>query len=184
MKHICLVSLTLIVLHVTSFAHNWTGPGPTRIIIIRHGEKPDKGDNLSCTGLNRALQLPGVLNRKIGKPDFIYTPALNMGKSTSTARMYQTIVPFAVTYDLKINTRYDVSDTKDIAKELLQREGTILVVWEHKAAEKLAKHLGIDDPDLKWDDNDFDSMWIITFQNGKAKLSKDHENIHPSDNCP
>ena len=36
-----------------------------KVVIIRHGEKPaDKsegGDNLSCQGQNRALQLPAVL---------------------------------------------------------------------------------------------------------------------------
>src|SRR5947208_16944991 len=67
-----------------------------RIIIIRHGEKPDQGDNLSCQGLNRALQLPAVLNQKFGTPNAIFVPSLKMGKSTNAARMYQTIVPFAV----------------------------------------------------------------------------------------
>ena len=32
-----------------------------RIFFIRHGERPPKGDNLPCTGLNRALALPAVL---------------------------------------------------------------------------------------------------------------------------
>ena len=46
-----------------------------KVVIIRHGEKPtekpsdksDGGDNLSCQGQNRALQLPAVLIKKIGK---------------------------------------------------------------------------------------------------------------------
>src|SRR5947208_13816495 len=83
-----------------------------KIIIIRHGEKPDKGDNLSCQGLNRALQLPSVIKSKFGLPDKIFVPTPNSGKSTSTSRMYQTIVPFAIKYNLKINTKYDVKDTK------------------------------------------------------------------------
>ena len=36
---------------------------PLRVVIIRHGEKPEEGDNLSCAGLNRALALPAVLAR-------------------------------------------------------------------------------------------------------------------------
>ena len=39
-----------------------------KVVIIRHGEKPadkaDGGDNLSCQGQNRALQLPAVLIKK------------------------------------------------------------------------------------------------------------------------
>jgi len=29
--------------------------GGLKIVIIRHGEKPDNGDNLNCQGLNRAM---------------------------------------------------------------------------------------------------------------------------------
>src|SRR5437763_1304371 len=67
-----------------------------KIIIIRHGEKPDDGDNLSCKGFNRALQLPQVLYSKFGLPTAVYVPSLHTGKKTSTARMYQTIVPFVI----------------------------------------------------------------------------------------
>jgi hypothetical protein len=56
--------------------------GIKRIIIIRHGEKPDKGDNLSCKGLNRALQLPDVIYKKFGVPERIYTPTPDIGGST------------------------------------------------------------------------------------------------------
>jgi hypothetical protein len=35
-----------------------------KVVIIRHGEKPETGDNLSCQGENRALQLPAVLYKK------------------------------------------------------------------------------------------------------------------------
>ena len=154
-----------------------------KIVIIRHGEKPEKGDNLSCRGLNRAMQLTDVLYRKAGIPDKIYTPAINLGSSTSAARMYQTVVPFVVKYNLQVNTKYDVKDAKGIAAAILKQKGTVLLVWEHKAILKIAKALGIDDPNLNWDDNDFDSIWIITFQNGKPVLTRDREGINPVDKC-
>ena len=156
---------------------------PQRIVIIRHGEKPDDGNNLTCQGLNRALQLPAVLNKKIGIPDAIYVPAINLGKKTSEARMYQTIVPFAIKYNLNINSRYDVRDEKGLANAIMKERGTVLLVWEHKAIIKIVKALGINEPNIDWNDNDFDSMWIITFQNGKPVLTKDSENIRPSAEC-
>lgn len=168
---------------LTGFGHPPDETGPARIVIIRHGEKPAKGDNLSCAGLNRSLQLVPVLYRKIGIPDFVFTPALDLGRSTSTARMYQTIVPFAVKYNLKIDTKYDVSDTKELAHAIMKRSGTVLLVWEHKAAVKIVKDLGVPD-ELKWDDSDFDTILIITFQNGKPVLTMDSEHIHPAAACP
>jgi hypothetical protein len=164
---------------ISASAQQNSGP---RVIIIRHGEKPDKGDNLSCKGFNRALQLADVLQRKFGMPTRIYTPALNLGGSTSAARMYQTIVPFAIKYNLKINTKYDVKDEKELAEAIKKQTGTVLLVWEHKAIPKILKALGIDEK-MNWDDNDFDSIWIVTIENGVAKLSKDKEGIAPSAEC-
>jgi phosphohistidine phosphatase SixA len=156
--------------------------GPSKIFIIRHGEKPDKGGNLNCEGLNRAMQLADVLHQKIGTPDYIYVPAITGGKSTSTARMYQTIVPFAVKYNLDINTKYDVEEAEKLVKSIEKKSGTVLLVWEHKAIKRILKALGFQDPP-SWDDRDFDTMLIITFQNGKPVLNKDKENIKPENNC-
>jgi hypothetical protein len=153
-----------------------------KVIIIRHGEKPDKGDNLSCQGLNRALQLPDVLNKKFGMPDYVFVPSINTGKTTGTARMYQTIVPFAVKYNLNVNTKYDVEDTKDLAQDILKRKGTVLIVWEHKHIDNILKALGIKDAP-KWPDDDYDSIWIVSFQNGRAELKKDREGINPPVDC-
>ena len=155
-----------------------------RIVIIRHGEKPEKGDNLSCQGLNRSLQLPGVLNSKFGMPSAIYVPSIHEGKTTGVARMYQTIVPFAVKYNLAINSKYDVGDAEGLVKAIQKQHGTVLLVWEHKAIHDIMKALGLSGSDTKWDDNDFDSIWIITYNNGKPVLTKDKENIHPFAACP
>jgi hypothetical protein len=152
------------------------------VIIIRHGEKPEQGDNLSCQGFNRALQLPDVLNKKFGTPNYIFVPSINTGKKTSTARMYQTIIPFAVKFSLNINTKYDVDDTQGLAQDLLKRDGTVLLVWEHKHIDNILKALGVANPE-KWADEDFDSIWIVSFQNGKAVVTKDKEGIHPDATC-
>jgi len=157
-------------------------PQLKKIVIIRHGEKRDDGENLSCQGFNRALQLANVLNKKFGKTDYIFVPTINTGKKTSTARMYQTIVPYAVKYDLSINTKYDVDDTKGLAQDILKRNGTVLIVWEHKHIDNILKAFGIDNKE-KWPDADFDSIWTINFQNGKLVIAKDKEGINPAADC-
>ena len=154
-----------------------------KVIIIRHGEKPDQGDNLSCQGLNRALGLADVLYNKFKLPDFIFVPSLKTGKETGAARMYQTIVPFAVKYNLTIDTKFDTDDPQAIAAAVLKKTGTVLLVWEHKNIPLIAEQLGVKNTNLKWKGEDFDSIWIITFKNGQAVLTVDKENLKPGANC-
>ena len=128
------------------------------------------------------MELSTVLYKKIGVPDQIYVPALHTGKKTSIARMYQTITPFAVKYNLGINSKFQEEDYAGIAADIKQRTGTVLLVWEHKAIGKIVAALGVKDK-AKWDTEDYDTIWIITYANGVAKLSIDKENIKPSPNC-
>ena len=163
-------------------------PAPARsadlkIVIVRHGEKPDDGDNLSCQGENRALALPAVLMRKFGKPDYTYVPSLKLGKSTKHARMFQTVTPFAVQQNLTIDSRFAEDDAKGVKKEVLGRSGLVLLVWEHSQIAAVAEALGVKKPP-KWKGDDFDSIWIITPKSGGAALATDSEGISPSANCP
>lgn len=178
MKHIMKLALLLMVCSNAVYGQQ----GVRKVVIIRHGEKPPMGNNLSCMGMNRALQLAGVLAQKFGKVDAIFAPAVNNGRTTNQARMFQTISPYAIKNNLDINTKYMVSDVNGVATALQAMNGTILVVWEHNAIEKLVRSLGIADKQ-QWGADDFDSIWIITWANGKAVLTKDAENIKPSANC-
>ncbi len=164
-------------------AQQKTSGGVQRIVIIRHGEKPDNGDNLSCKGFNRALALPDVLYNKFKTPAKIFVPSIDNKKSASQLRMIETITPFAVKYNLNIDSKFDVDDVNDLAAALMKTNGYALVVWEHKKIDNLLKALGVKDGGKKWDDNDFDSIWIIDFKNGKPVLSTDKENLNPADAC-
>lgn len=153
-----------------------------RIVLIRHGEKPSEGDNLSCAGLNRALKLPETIKAKYGIPDEIFVPAPGTGKVTKNVRMLQTITPLAVKYNLSINTNYAVDESDKLVDALQKRSGTVLVVWEHKELAAIAQALGINSK-LKWAPDDYDSIWLITFKNGKPILIVDQEHIKPSEGC-
>jgi len=154
-----------------------------QVVIIRHAEKPDKGDNLSCQGFNRALALPAMLYEKYKLPDHIFVPDLKDGKSTNQARMYQTILPFAIKYNLNIYTRYDVDDVKGLTAAIIKTSGYALVVWEHNNIDDIVKALGVEDKGLKWKDSDYDTIWVITFKDGKPTLTVDKENINPGSEC-
>ncbi len=153
-----------------------------KVVMIRHGEKPENGDNLSCQGEQRALQLPSVLYQKFNKPDYTYIPTLGLGKATKHARMFQTVTPFAVKYNLTVDSKFDTDDYSKVAQNVLEKTGTVLMVWEHKAIQPIAQQLGVKNPPA-WQGGDFDSIWVITYQNGKATLSFDKEGISPSIEC-
>ena len=96
--------------------------------------------------------------------------------------MFQTVTPFAIKYNLSVNTQFDAEDYEKIAAHVLKKTGTVLMVWNHSAIPPLAEELGVHNPP-SWDDNDFDSIWIVTFQDGKASLIMDKEAITPSPEC-
>jgi hypothetical protein len=153
-----------------------------KVVIIRHGEKPADGDNLSCQGQNRALQLASLLHQKINVPDYTYVPALKTDKATTHSRMFQTVTPFAVKYNLTINSKYSGDDFAEISKSVFKKSGTVLMVWNHSEIADLANALGVKNAP-QWEDTDFDSMWMITYSDGKAQLVQDKEGLNPSPNC-
>lgn len=154
-----------------------------KLVFIRHGEKPVEGNNLTCQGLNRSLELPKVLYTKFGAPAYLFAPALALGEATKHARMFQTISPLAIKYNLPINTSHAEKDSVLIAKDLKSKTGTVVTIWEHKAIAPIIRCLGVNISNLVWPDDDYDSIWIITFTNGKPVLTKDKEGITPSKDC-
>jgi len=154
-----------------------------KLVFIRHAERPEEGDNLTCQGLNRSLQLPAVLYKKFGRPNNVYVPALVMGEVTKRARMLQTISPFVIKYGLTVNSAYDEEDYKGVSHALLKEKGTVLIVWEHKNIAPILEYLDVKE-DLKWPGDDFDSIWIVTIHNGKAIFTADSEHLHPAAGCP
>ena len=153
-----------------------------KIVIVRHGEKPDTGDNLSCQGENRALQLPAVLMKKFGRPGLAYVPKLETEGATKHARMFQTVTPFAVQQDLTVNSKYAEEDVAGVAQDVLQRSGLVLMVWEHSQIPPLAEALEVKDPP-SWKNGDFDSIWVVTTSGGTATLKTTVEGLKPSPKC-
>ena len=172
----------------SSFAQFLQDNTPLRVVIIRHGEKPDSGYNLSCKGYNRSLQIPEIITSQFGVPDFTYVPKISIGKATKSVRMYQTVVPLAVKYNLLINSKYDENDSFQIATDILEKKGTVLVVWNSTDIPSIVRRLGIVNNELLWDEADYDSIWVINFvrvKEGKLRpvFSRANENIKPSRDC-
>jgi hypothetical protein len=158
-------------------------PQDLKIVFIRHAEKPLKGDNLTCEGLSRALKLPAIITAKFGIPAFVFVPALGLGEATKHARMFETIVPLAVKYNLAVNSSRTEKDSLGMAADLKSRSGVVLVAWEHRGITPIARALGVKQSGLKWPDDDYDSIWIVNFKSGEAVLTEDKEGIVPAGGC-
>ena len=179
--------LLVIVFDNSSYAQSLPDSIQLRVVIIRHGEKPEKGLNLTCQGFNRSLELPKVIVSQFGVPNFTYVPLIKNGKSANAIRMFQTIVPLAVKYDLVINSVFDENDSTDIAADILKKKGTVLVVWNSHDIPSMVRSLGVKEKVLKWKEPDFDSIWIINYvktaEGLKPVFSTSKENINPSPVC-
>ena len=158
--------------------------GKLKVVIIRHGEKPTDGDNLCPKGLDRANKLDPVLLKIAGVPDYTYIPEVNTGKTTRSVRMLQTITPFAVAHNLTLNSSFKNDQIKEIAADIMKKEGVVLVVWEHSSIPDLANELGVKGK-LKWKDEDYDSIWILEFKGKKfnPEMTIEHQKINPRGNC-
>jgi hypothetical protein len=146
------------------------------IVFVRHGEKPAKGlGQLDCRGLNRALALPGVIEKQFGRPDAILAPNPSAQKDDHGVRYdyvrpLATIEPTAVAFGLPVETRIGFEDVAGLAATLEapeRRDSLILVAWEHRiidavARELLSRHGG--DPALvpDWAGADFDGVDVVT----------------------
>lgn len=167
------------------------------IVLLRHGEKPAAGlGQLSCQGLNRSLALPGVLLSKFGPPAAVFAPNPQLGKKDhgqhySYIRPLATIEPLAIQAGLPVNLDYGFKQIDSLQKILLApayQNALVLVAWEHKQAEQLARNLlkaGAANPDQVpvWGGDDFDSLYVVTIQRdstGKTSASfrRDHQQLN------
>ncbi|MFT4433952.1 histidine phosphatase family protein [Caballeronia sp. 15715] len=173
------------------------------IIMVRHGEKPADGlGQLSCQGLNRALALPRVIESRYGKPDLIFAPDPAKQKNDSGTkydyvRPLATIEPTAIYFGLPVNASIGFSRTDDLHAILLApqyKSSLIVVAWEHKIIEALARKMvsdaGGDAASVPhWASADYDSIYVLritrTDDKINAAFSVEHEGLnHRSVTCP
>lgn len=194
------IALSLLLLDGTPA---WSDDSVETIVLIRHGEKPEKGlGQLDCQGLNRALALPAVIAKTFGKPSAIFAPdpaqqKQDDGVAYDYVRPLATIEPTAIFFGLPVNAAFGFSNTEGLRAAIeqpLNRNAVVLVAWEHKQIETIARallaaHGG--DPALvpKWDRDDFDSIYVVTIAGAgdtvKATFAHEREGLDGQpDACP
>jgi hypothetical protein len=152
---------------------------PQHILLIRHAEKTgDKDDvHLSKKGTERADVLDKLFVPSKERPDPFPTPdfIFAAGHHKDSQRPVETVTPLAKKLKLTIIDRYDskVPPKKEGMMELRDElfgspkyyGKTILVSWRHSTIGELAKTLKATKVPEKWEDEVFDRVWQISYDN-------------------
>lgn len=171
------------------------GPPPlanVEILVIRHGEKPGEGKQLSPAGVARAKAYVSYFQHLEidGRPvhiDHIFATA----ESKNSDRERLTVKPLAVALDLTVDARYKNKAYGELAADIQHhRYGhELLICWHHGNIPGLVTALQGNASKLipggKWPDDHFD--WIVRLHYDRTgriqpdKCSLIHEHLMPGD---
>jgi broad specificity phosphatase PhoE len=158
----------------------------TKIMIVRHGEKPDKRDgifgvttrgrsnkdDLSIRGWQRAGALVRFFNpagghfvhRHLARPDIIIAAAPSGG--SRSRRSIHTVESVARSIGKRVRSRWSKGEEDKLVDDLLTARGVVLVAWEHRAIVDIANRIlgSRSRSPQKWPDARFDVVWIFDRQ--------------------
>jgi hypothetical protein len=181
---------------------------PQQILIIRHAEKTgEKGDiHLSKQGQERAEVLFQLFVAAKDRPETFATPDFIFAASNEkdSQRPVETVTPLAMKLKLPIIDTYESKlpaslIDKDSKAKPAKGPGmlglrdevfgtpkyfgkTILVSWRHGTISKLATTLKATKVPAKWEDDVFDRVWQITYDDqGNATFRDRPQRLLPKD---
>jgi len=160
------------------------------ILIIRHGEKPNSGVELSPEGKKRAEAYVGYFQRFTIDGEPVKLDYLFAGADTKDShRPRLTIEPLSKALGLSIDTRFQNNKFSELAHEIQSRPHgkNILICWRHGEIPNLLSALGVDPekliPNAKWPEDVFG--WLIQLrydENGQLfEIKRIDENLLPDD---
>ncbi len=176
---------------------------PSKIMIIRHGEKPGEGDpepgldpngaqdpaSLTEQGWRRARALVGFFS----EPDAsgISTPAKIFAAKPDgeSKRPMQTVSlladalwPDPIARAQHFDIGHDKDDITGLIKDVMLSDGVCLVCWEHKRIIGIADQIPhVPATPTHWPGHRFDLVWIFDAERNAWAFSQTAENLLPDD---
>jgi hypothetical protein len=153
---------------------------PAQIVILRHGEKPANGNDLSPQGYQRANALPGLFKSDpallhFGTPAAVY--AMGPKGPDGTERPIETVTPLAQALGLTLQDQFDKKDIQDLVTEVMtdpKYDGKMVVIcWEHSTIPEIAQDFGAANVPAVWLGNVFDRLWVLDFTGNKVTKFQD-----------
>jgi hypothetical protein len=154
-----------------------------KIMIVRHGEKPVKDENihgvnpegehdkneLSTRGWQRSGALVRLFNPlhgqfvhpSLAKPDAVFAAAPSGHIHSERSR--HTVQAVAESLGLKVNLKHPKGEEKKLIEDAMATRGVVLIAWEHNAIIDLANLiLGMEGcSPKKWPGSRFDLVWVF-----------------------
>jgi hypothetical protein len=165
----------------------------TKIILIRHAEKPAgsppphgvtlKGErekeSLIVRGWQRAGALVGFFaptngsfqDPALAKPQFLY--ASKPIRHNGSNRPIETITPLAEKLAIRINSNFAKDEAKDMLEEAFLCAGVVLICWQHEFIPKMASYIlgNKSATPQDWPEDRFDMTWVFDRDSATAQYS-------------
>lgn len=139
---------------------------PSAVFMIRHGEKPPDGPDLSEAGWARARALPEIFSR----PEFAAygAPACVVGmaakKYDGSVRALQTLKYVSEKFNVPLTGAYNKDQSQSMVNFVMnspQCDGHLVVIaWEHNGLEDIAFLFGVR-PKPNWPGGAYDRIWFL-----------------------
>ena len=168
----------------------------TKILLIRHAEKPAKDDapfgvtlkgdrskeSLEVRGWQRAGALTHLLaspdghfqHAELARPQFLY--ASKPVKRRGSRHPVETIIPLAEKLGIEINAEYRRSEFESMLDEVFSHRGVVLICWQREYIPEIASYI----LDYKrsvpeeWPEDRFDMFWVFDLEpsSGRYKFKQ------------
>lgn len=162
----------------------YAGATPSKILIVRHGEKPKLAEEstaleasvLSPKGYVRAYALAPYFINTFGEPHVVF--AQQPDGADESLRPLETCTPTALAMKMpwgksaRVNTSYAIDQIDEMADHILQSDvyddKLVVICWEHHHINNLAKALGANKNMVgkNWPDDVFDTTYVLTYKDG------------------
>jgi broad specificity phosphatase PhoE len=155
----------------------------TKIMVIRHAEKPDgepgimpdgsqNPEALTATGWSRARALAGLFAPANGSfvDSRLAGPGALFASGSDSLRPKQTLTPLAEVLNLVIDASYLKGQEDRLVAAAKNAEGVVLIAWQHEAIPRIATlTLGsADGVPPRWPGRRFDLVWVFARQDSGA----------------
>jgi len=172
----------------------------TKIMVIRHAEKPDattrgitesgepSQQDLTVRGWQRAGALAclfapmhgAVQDPRLARPEYLFASRASgaeggvAGIPTRSHRSEETIRPLAEKLRIPINVRYSKCQEEDLVRAAMACGGVVLISWQHEAIRHIANAiLGNQTAPQKWPVDRFDLIFVFSLDRTTGKYMFD-----------
>ena len=153
--------------------------GPTKIMLIRHAEKPVEGKvagvrargeldaaSLTPLGWQRAGALVSFFEKPspghIACPDHLFAARYDMADADASRRAKQTLRPLSHALGIRINDGFGKEREAKLVQAVRRLTGTVLIAWSHENIPKIVSAMGMQSTTpTEWPDERFDLVWVF-----------------------